>query len=158
MAPKTKAVPATAAKIANIPRAPTPASPLAVLPASPLAAAYIPVDFHYALNQILTPANIEAFKVIVITAGTIAAKAAVEVFVEQVKIWFTKKRSIEGFEITPPVGTTIDSLKIEGKQVVITLKALATPLAPSLAPVLATPLSTSSHVPNPLTSVKKKKK
>src|SRR5947199_3294520 len=102
MAPNIKVVPALSANTADIPNA----APPAAFPVAPLAAASIPSDFHYLLCQILAPAYIETFKVVVVTVGTIVAKAAVEVFVEKVKACFTKERSIEGFKITPPVGTT----------------------------------------------------
>src|SRR5947208_1707069 len=92
---------------------PPPVTPLTTAPVALSAA-----DLHHLLAEILTPANFEFLKIMVIGAGAAAGKKAVELFVEQAKTWFSNKRSIEGFQITPPDGMTIDSLKMEGEKVV----------------------------------------
>jgi hypothetical protein len=128
---------------------PAPVAVSAPVPAvTAIPAAALSPDFHHALSQILTPANITAFNVVVISAGATAGKKAIELFVEAARHWFTKKRSIEGFEITPPVGTTIESLKIEGEKLLITLKALGAPLASAAAVPAATLVSASSSSPS----------
>lgn len=112
-------------------------APPATPPAAPSAA--LSADLHHLFTEIVTPANLAFLKIMIMGAGAAAGKKAVELFVEQAKTWFSKKRSIKGFDVTPPPGMTIDSLKIEGEKVVIILKALGGTLAaaPAAAPTVS---------------------
>lgn len=139
---------------ATTPAALRPTSSPNALAVHPLPAASLGADLHQMLVQVLTPANLAFLKIMVIGAGAVAGKKAVELFVEQATTWFSKKRSIEGFEISPPPGMTIDSLSMEGTKAVITLKVISPSLTRALAPVPNMPVAAPTQVP----SLKKKRK
>lgn len=71
------------------------------------------------------PEIVDAFRILIMGAGAVAGKKAIELFVEQIRNWISRKGVSTQIEVKPPTGTVIESVKVERDKVILTLKPIA---------------------------------